>query len=121
MIQIVFAIEIALVLIATILFQIFMPQPVWSDILDCFDDALCDGTEKDNIMIGDNISNTMRGLDGADQMIGGEGNDDMSGDGRVDYMLGDEGADTMNGAMVVIKYYEVMGMITSLVDMEQMK
>jgi hypothetical protein len=54
-------------------------------------------------------------------MIGGEGNDDMSGDGRVDYMLGDEGADTMNGAMVVIKYYEVMGMITSLVDMEQMK
>ena len=66
MIQIVFAIEIALVLIATILFQIFMPQSVWGDILDCVDDALCDGTEKDNIMIGDNISNIMRGLDGAD-------------------------------------------------------
>lgn len=79
------------------------------------------GTDKDNIMIGDNISNTMRGLDGADQMIGGEGNDNMSRDGRADYILGDAGADIMKGAMEVIKYLEVMGMITSLVDMEQMK
>lgn len=60
-------IEIALVLIATILFQIFMPLLVWGDILDCVDDKLCHGTKKYNIMIGDNISNTMRGLDGADQ------------------------------------------------------
>lgn len=54
-------------------------------------------------------------------MIGGEGNDNMSGDGRADYVLGDAGADIMKGAMEVIKYLEVMGMITSLVDMEQMK
>lgn len=58
-------IEIALVLIATILVQIFML--VWGEILDCVDDKLCHGTKKYNIMIGDNISNTMRGLDGADQ------------------------------------------------------
>ena len=103
MIQFVFAIEIALVLIATILFQIFMPLLVWGDILNCVDDKLCNGTDKDNIMIGDNISNTMRGLDGADQMIGGEGNYNMSGDGRADYILGDEGADIMKGAMEVTK------------------
>ena len=54
MIQIVFAIEIGLVLIATILFQIF--TLVWGDILNCDYNKLCDGTEKDNIMIGDNIS-----------------------------------------------------------------
>ena len=80
-----------------------MPLLVWGDILNCVDDKLCDGTDKDNIMIGDNISNTMRGLDGADQMIGGEGNDNMSGDGRADYILGDEGADIMKGAMEVTK------------------
>ena len=62
-------IEIALVLIATILFQIFMPLLVWSDILDCVDDKLCHGTKKANIMIGDNISKTMRGIDVADQRI----------------------------------------------------
>ena len=45
------------------------------------------GLRKYNIMIGDNISNTMRGLDGADQRIGGEGHDNMSGDGPADYML----------------------------------
>jgi hypothetical protein len=45
----------------------------------------------------------------------------MSGDGRADYILGDAGADIMKGAMEVIKYMEVMGMIKSLVDMEQMK
>ena len=65
-----------------------MPLLVWGDILNCVDDKLCDGTEKDNIMIGDNISNTMRGLDGADQMIGGEGNDDMSGDGSCGLYAG---------------------------------
>ena len=59
MIQFVFAIEIALVLIANILFQIFVPLLVWGDILNCVDDKLCDETDKDNIMIGDNISNTM--------------------------------------------------------------
>jgi Ca2+-binding RTX toxin-like protein len=74
-----------------------MPLLVWGDILNCVDDKLCNGTDKDNIMIGDNISNTMRGLDGADQMIGGEGNDNMSGDGRADYILGDAGADIMKG------------------------
>ena len=121
MIQFVFAIEIALVLIATILSQIFMPLLVWGDILNCVDDKLYDGTEKVNIMIGDNISNTMRGLVGADQMIGGEGNDNLSGDGRADYILGDAGADIMKGGMEVIKYLEVTGMITSLVDTEQMK
>ena len=56
MIQIVFPIEIGLVLIATILFQLFMPSLVWGDILNCDYNKLCDGTEKDNIMIGDNIS-----------------------------------------------------------------
>ena len=76
-------IEIALVLIATMLFQIFMPLLVWGDILDCVDDH---GTKKANIMIGDNISNTIRGLDVADQRIGGEGHDNMSGDGPADYM-----------------------------------
>ena len=60
-------------------------------------------------MIGDNISNTMRGLVGADQMIGGEGNDILSGFGRADYMLGDAGADIMKGGMEVIKYLEVTG------------
>ena len=79
-------IEIALVLIATILFQIFMPLLVWGDILDCVEYKLCHGTEKANIMIGDNISNTMRALDGAGQRIGGEGHDNMSGDGPADYM-----------------------------------
>ena len=44
-----------------------MPLLVWGEILDCVDDKLCHGTKKYNIMIGDNISNTMRGLDGADQ------------------------------------------------------
>ena len=73
-------IEIALVLIATILFQIFMPLLVWGEILDCVDDKLCHGTKKYNIMIGDNISNTMRGLDGADQDRRGR-HDNMSGDG----------------------------------------
>lgn len=102
-------IEIALVLIATILFQIFMPLLVWGEILDCVDDKLCHGTKKYNIMIGDNISNTMRGLVGADQMIGGEGNDILSGFGRADYMLGDAGADIMKGGMEVIKYLEVTG------------
>jgi hypothetical protein len=62
-------IEIALVLIATILFQIFMPLLVCSDTLDCVDDKLCHGTKKAKIMIGDNISNTMRGIDVADQRI----------------------------------------------------
>ena len=88
MIQFVFAIEIALVLIATILFQIFMPLLVWGEILDCVDDKLCHGTKKYNIMIGDNISNTMRGLDGADQIIGGEGKDTI---------FGGDGGDTVKG------------------------
>jgi hypothetical protein len=47
----------------------FMPLLVWSDILDCVDDKLCHGTKKANIMIGDNISKTMRGIDVADQRI----------------------------------------------------
>jgi hypothetical protein len=81
-------IEIALVLIATMLFQIFTPLLVWGDILDCVDDKLCHGTKKANIMIGDNISNTIRGLDVADQRIGGEGHDNISGDGPADYMPG---------------------------------
>ena len=51
MIQFEFAIEIALVLIATILFQIFMPLLVWGDILNCVEDKLCDGTEKEDIMM----------------------------------------------------------------------
>jgi hypothetical protein len=39
-------IEIAIVLIATILFQNFMPLLVCSDILDCVDDKSCHGTKK---------------------------------------------------------------------------
>ena len=46
------------------------------------------GLRKTNIMIGDNISNTIRGLDVADQRIGGEGHDNISGDGPADYMPG---------------------------------
>jgi len=34
------------------------------------------------------FSNTIRGLDVADQRIGGEGHDNISGDGPADYMPG---------------------------------
>jgi Ca2+-binding RTX toxin-like protein len=83
-------IEIALVLIATILFQIFMPLLVWGDKLDCVEDKLCHGIEKANIMIDDNISNIMRGLDEADQRIGGE---------RHDTIFGGDGGDTVIGGL----------------------
>jgi hypothetical protein len=83
-------IEIALVLIATILFQIFMPLLVWGDKLDCVEDKLCHGNEKANIMIDDNISNIMRGLDEADQRIGGE---------RHDTIFGGDGGDTVIGGL----------------------
>jgi Ca2+-binding RTX toxin-like protein len=39
-------------------------------------------------MIGDNISNTMRGLDGADEIIGGEGNDTIFGRDGGDTVIG---------------------------------
>ncbi|MGA7141750.1 MAG: hypothetical protein WBX29_07040, partial [Nitrososphaeraceae archaeon] len=94
-------IEIALVLIATILFQIFMPLLVWGDILDCVDDKLCHGTKKANIMIGDDISNAMRGIDVADQRIdqklGSNGNDNIFGGHGANEIIGGEGHDTFFG------------------------
>ena len=81
-------IQIALVLIATFLFQIFMPLLFWGDILDCVDDKLYHVTKKANITLGDIISNPMRGVDVADQRIGGEGHENMTGDGPADCMPG---------------------------------
>ncbi len=88
-------IEIALVLIATILFQIFMPLLVWGDKLDCVEDKLCHGTKKANIMIGDNISNTIRGLDVADQRIVGEGHDTIFGGDGGDTVIGGSANDVI--------------------------
>ena len=65
--------------------------------LKCVGTNQCSGTQRDDVMIGDNASNIMTGLDGSDVMIGWDGDDGMSGGNRSDQLIGDEGDDKISG------------------------
>ena len=66
-------------------------------ILKCVGTYLCSGTQRDDLMIGDNASNIMTGVAGTDVMMGSIGDDAMSGGNRSDQMIGDEGAYKISG------------------------
>jgi len=55
------------------------------------------GTAGDNIIVGSNFNDTLRGLAGDDIILGGGGNDDVTGDAGDDVITGGAGNDTIAG------------------------
>jgi Ca2+-binding RTX toxin-like protein len=62
-----------------------------------FDIENLTGSGHDDSLIGDDIANELRGLDGDDYLNGGDGIDSLYGDTDNDTLRGDEGADTLDG------------------------
>ena len=56
-----------------------------------------DGTENDDILVGDDNPNVINGLGGDDQIYGRGGDDTLNGGDDDDRLYGEDGSDTLNG------------------------
>jgi Ca2+-binding RTX toxin-like protein len=55
------------------------------------------GGAGDDVLVGNDLANTLTGGVGADELYGGESNDDLLGGDGDDILVGDAGGDTMHG------------------------
>jgi len=56
-----------------------------------------DGSQQDDILIGDSSTNQLSGLEGNDSLYGNDGNDRLYGDAGDDFLHGGNGTDDLNG------------------------
>ena len=56
-----------------------------------------DGSDHDDVLIGDFRSNILRGFDGSDSLVGGLGDDELEGGDGDDVLVGGSGGDDLDG------------------------
>ena len=68
----------------------------FADLISCSADIeVCSGTSKADVMMGNQLPNSMNGFNGTDTLLGLAGDDNITGAERYDVLIGQEGDDRL--------------------------